>query len=600
MANFLIVVDPDVERRSRFVDAVEPMIPPLEGLLAGKCSSGDFCAVWAAEPRAPIIQVADDQGAAVIWGEAITDPGPERQDAATLRKLWSDPALRASAFYDGFYAAAVYEPTSGLTVGADLLGLYPVYYYCADSVMLAGSSPELFQYHPSFRQEFNPAGLVGILLTGGLVEGQTLFRDVLRLSPGHLLLWHPDMCPEEIEQYSIPLSNRYYSFPLAAMVDPLDHAIEQAFSRQVPRGERYTLMLSGGMDSRMVAGYLSEMDHDFVALTFGLPTDLETKCAQRVASTLSLEHRVVEFPLERYPHYSDLTARWDHLATGFSFPWGWGLSSHLRELAPSTISGHLLDIPFGGASIGSAYSPSSMTMSFEPYFAYSYVLGFRPEILKKLLRHEVFQDLVDETMERIRQEYRSYGELESQRIMCFDLYHEGRFHIGGMAWKTSFGAWPTLPAVDRSVLEAAAGMPAAAFGQREVQTRLFCQRFPRLAQLPLEGVNRPKRAPQPRFRQQVAWHLEDRLAPYLHRLQDLTGFHSTERNRVHRIGDFNGSGWQAVRRHAEPYRERVSHLFRRDVLDELLPPPGENVHSWQDYLPLKLLVGLMLFSKENL
>jgi asparagine synthase (glutamine-hydrolysing) len=596
VANFVIVVDPDAERRTRFLNQVESLLPLLEGLVTGACSGGDFGAVWAAGPRAPISQAADDEGAAVIWGEAFNGHGSERQDAATLRGLWSDPDRRSSAFFDGFYAAVVYEPTRGLAVGADLLGLYPVYYYCSGDVALVGSSPELFRYHPSFRQEFNPAGLVGILLTGGLFEGQTLFRDVHRLSPGHLLSWRPGTPPAEIQQYTIPLSSQYFSFPLNAMVDLVNHALEQVFTRQVPRGEPHALLLSGGMDSRMLGGYLCERTDEVAALTSGLATDIEAMCAQRVAKRLDIEHRLVALLPGECPPYADLAARWEHLAGGFSFPWAWALPEHLRELAPRTVSGHLLDYSIGGAFIRWAYSPSSMTMSFEPYFASAYNLGFRPQILKGLLRREVFGDLVDETMARIRQVYDKCGELEFQRSLCFDLLHRGRFHVGSEAWKISFGSWPVWPGVDRSVLEIGAGMPAAAVADRDVQLLLLCQRFPELAQLPLDN----RRAVQPRLRHRVAWHIGDRLVPHWRRFQALFGIHPVADDRFDRVLNFNRARWQAMRRQAEPHRDRVSHLLDQEVLDELLPPPEGTVATCEEWQPLKLLLGFLIFSEEHL
>ena len=64
------------------------------------------------------------------------------------------------------------------------------------------------------------------------------------------------------------------------------------------------------------------------------------------------------------PPYADLATRWEHLAEGFSFPWAWALPEYLRELAPRTVTGHLLDYSIGGAFIRWGYSPSSMTVSF--------------------------------------------------------------------------------------------------------------------------------------------------------------------------------------------------------------------------------------------
>jgi hypothetical protein len=59
-----------------------------------------------------------------------------------------------------------------------------------------------------------------------------------------------------------------------------------------------------------------------------------------------------------------------------------------------------------------------------------------------------------------------------------------------------------------------------------------------------------------------------------------------------------------VRRQAEPYRERVQHLFHQDVLNELLPPPDVPVRCGYDPIPessgIKLLIGILLWSRDNL
>ena len=75
MANFLIVVDPDAGRRSRFAGAVEPQLGLVEGLVAGRCAAGDFAALWACGPRAPVSSWSDGTGASVIWGRALGDDG---------------------------------------------------------------------------------------------------------------------------------------------------------------------------------------------------------------------------------------------------------------------------------------------------------------------------------------------------------------------------------------------------------------------------------------------------------------------------------------------------------------------------------------------
>lgn len=64
MANFVIVIDCDRERGGRFVKTIKPLLGPVEGLVTGECSSGDFGSVWASSEQAPVSQVVNAAGAA--------------------------------------------------------------------------------------------------------------------------------------------------------------------------------------------------------------------------------------------------------------------------------------------------------------------------------------------------------------------------------------------------------------------------------------------------------------------------------------------------------------------------------------------------------
>ena len=315
----------------------------VSGLEFGSCFQGDCFVLWAAAPRAPISHVADARGLAVLWGDAISGPGPERVDALTLRSRWQAREGDSPQPYDGFYAAVVFDFEQGLTVGADLLGLFPVYYCTAGDTLLIGSSPEMFRHHPAFQLELNPVGLVGILLTNGLLNGQTLSKGVQRLSPGHLLVWRPGKSPRELRQYEIPLSTRYSGLPLQAHVEILDDAIRDAMKRHVPRGEGCGFLLSGGLDSRLLGGYLAETGIEVHALTWGLPSDIEMQCAIAVARTLRLPHRRFEPSPEAYVTGAKLQANYEQLANGFNQIRLWDIVPRLADLGTRSVTGLMLD-----------------------------------------------------------------------------------------------------------------------------------------------------------------------------------------------------------------------------------------------------------------
>jgi hypothetical protein len=59
LVNFILVIDPDDQRRLSFIENVRSMIAPVEGLTISSCSNNDFTAIWAAGDWTPTSQVND-------------------------------------------------------------------------------------------------------------------------------------------------------------------------------------------------------------------------------------------------------------------------------------------------------------------------------------------------------------------------------------------------------------------------------------------------------------------------------------------------------------------------------------------------------------
>lgn len=602
MANILIVVDSETDRRSQFIKMVEARLPILPGLRTAFSCSGDFCAIWAASPTAPISEMSDAQGVAVLWGDAISSPGSRRITAGELRHLWKDCAERCPAPFDGFHAGVVYTPQVGVTVGADLLGMFPIYYYATDTLLLVGSSPELFRYHPAFSTQFNPAALVSILLVMHPIGGDTLFQGVRRLEAGNLLLWRSGDGAKEKEQYRVSVSDRYFGLPFSAQVELIDETLHDSMIRHAPPTQKYGLLLSGGRDSRIVGGYLKQQKAETVALTLAnSPFELDLEIAQSVAQTLGFEHRRGAIPQDEYCAYAELHAQWTHGLCGFDTMMFWGMVPHLRQLPPYVVTGYLMDPIIGGSQMHWPFDHATKTMSFNAFFDHINSFGFHPNILRRLMSKSETADAVSVTINSIRSTFDNYGEFEFQRAWCFNLYHRLRFFIGGIVWQASFGAWPIVPSVDRDVLAVTGAVPASTLAERRAQDDLMCKRFPELAAIPLEsGCYHPDPL-LPRLRWRLQRAAEQRL-PLIRRLQSLSESGKGERRFYHTLWDVNGPGWMSVRWHAEQYRHGVTEWLDKDVLHEVLPAPHVSL-TYDEPIAgasgLKSLLGLVLWSKDH-
>lgn len=589
MANFLVVVDPDPERRTAFCKAVRPHLAPVDGLRDGAYARGDFHALWAAGPRAPVSAWAGDGGAAVIWGRALGAEG-RPVEARQLPAIWAGiPAAMPEAF-DGYHAAVNWDARRGLVLGADLLGMYPLYWWQSGGVLLAGSSPEPFRLHPAFRWTLDPIGLAGILLTMHSVAGRTLMQGVQRVPAGHLLVMPQNAPAREVAQFRLPVSTDHFDLPFLSAVELLHGTVMQAVARHVPADVPSTIALSGGRDSRQLAGAMAALGRSAVALTFGDENDIGMACAKTVARALGLAHHVREVVADRHDSRAKLHARWLHCTTGFNSIAYWDAQDGLRELPPLLVCGYAMDSIVGGSHMGWCLGPDGQDPSFAQFLRRINRSGVELDILRRLLRQDLFGAALDEVVDELERTYAAYSPFETQRAWAFDLHHRQRFHIGNPPWLLSFGAWPVLPAVDRAVLKVAGGLPAAALADRRAEDEIIRTRFPALAELPLER-NRYDTTPlSPRLRDRVAQTLLARVT-----LGRQARPKVAEQRFYNRMYDFDGPGWKAARRAAEPFRDRLYALFEKDVLDAYLPPPEKDLRLGDGLAEAsgrKLILGL--------
>jgi len=593
VANFVVAVDRVYDRRRVFQHGSLAEVAPVEGLTVDHITSGPVSVVWAKASEAPLTQSFDAEGGAVIWGDAIEADNARRATADDVRAAWSTTDPLPS--WDGFHAMVRWDSEGGLVVGADILGFFPVYWWTNGEVVLAGSSPELFFLHPSFDGRLDPRGLPSVFLTNGLVGGRTLWRGVRRLAPGRVLRAGPGRTAEEVIQYRIPISRELWGLPFRGHLDIVGEVFAHAMKRHAPGGRAYGMLLSGGLDSRMLAGYLDEQEAEVEALTLGMRSDLEMRAARSVAKHLAYPQRTMEVSAETYPRLAQIAARWEHLSNGFSGMMDWALYQGVSRLPSHTVVGYVVDSVVGGIHNAWGYDEASRSMSFDKLFR-RVSWGMSPEDVKKLLPDPMFREAVDEIVDALQSGYRDGAALESHRAWLFELGHRQRFHVGVTTWLTSFGSWPVLPILDRRLIGVLGGVPPTSLSDRRLQRELVIHRFPDLARLPLDRNSHNTLPLSPRMRDFIVGPAGIRLRQILGRLtgrrRDLRYFFRTYA--------FDSPGWLEVRRDAETDRPRIRDIADPAEVDRHWPGPdvrstSENVFG--NTSAAKVLIGMAFLSR---
>lgn len=598
MAIFAAAIDPSPERRADFTERAQRELTAFYGSPAKVFERGDLCVVSWTAAWEPFRHAESAEATSFVWGYAM-ESGQSAPSQADLTQLWRSLPDRMPPPLEGIHAALSYRADGTWIAGSDLFGLMPVYYTSGKDYVVVSSSPELFRSHPAFVAELDPAGLAGILMTNGLVGGRALLRGVRRLNPGALLIAPQRGEPREIVQYRPQMCDRYFGDTFEANYQRVAETLDECFARHVNPHGSYGLVLSGGLDSRLVAGIMKRRGVDFQAFTFGSPRDIEAQCARAVADALPVRQRLLPIRMEQYVEYAHSECKWKHLSNGFSGITGQEPIADADQFPDGLLSGYVKEAVIGSLQATFGGIQEAHEVSFGIVYQKTNRWGFDIPAIKRLLAGSCAANVVDQVRDELEESYRSCAESEWQRAWLFGHYFRGRFHTSTVLGMHARWPWPVVPYIDTKMLDLMAGMPYAHVRGRRMQHHMLKTEFPDLARAPLDRTSFDMRPPVARYGR-VVNRLLWKPREYYYRWT--SGI--CERRYYRRTFDFNSAGWNAVRAAAEPYRRKALQVLDETALGEILPRPGERrgaaVGGAEDTAKAKLLTGFLMWSAAYL
>lgn len=526
-------------------------------------------------------------GDVFVGGRRLTAPDLDARMAAAKTHHMAD-ALQG---LNGLYLACHLTREGELSLATDAMGFFPVYLWSTADVCVFSSEPAGMRAHPSFRASFSPHGLAGVLLQGHIANGQTILRDVTRPHSGHVVRWSPGASHTSVSVNAIvpndALFGAAYEDTRVRMRDMLSQAIE--LRRGTPDA-CVGLMLSGGLDSRLVSGVLGKHAPSRVtALIYGEDGDIEVECARRVARSLGLS---IARAHARYDRFADLAQRTAQreLLSNTAFDYSWASNAEvLRALNAPLMSGLHGDAVMGGSALPFGLAAGSTMHTFDAYFAADCsIYGFSAADVNDALAGESLADVAGDVSAEMQRHFDAIPGEPFQKVWLWSLENRNRYHASAFAWRLAEYAWPLVPFGDRAVLDLAASLPLDHVNQRRMQRDTLMRDFPKLARLPLD---RNSLDDHPLVRT-LSWRIQNAIRVRLRALRpqrDLRTYYHTF--------DINNAGWRSIRERAEASRPQVSSGLTRAALDRFLPPASATVQSRDgiiDPARMKTLLGFLL------
>jgi asparagine synthase (glutamine-hydrolysing) len=198
----------------------------------------------------------------------------------------------------GMFAFALWDRNrQTFFMGRDRLGVKPMYYALLDDGHLVfGSELKSLLAHGGLDRTIDPLAVEEYFALGYVAEPRTVFKQALKLPPGHTLVWRrgePMPAPREFWDVRFTLDNHTITVEDAcAELDArLKESVRLRMISEVPLGA----FLSGGVDSSAVVAAMAGLSSEPVntcSMAFDDPAYDESAFAQTVAERYKTNHSV--------------------------------------------------------------------------------------------------------------------------------------------------------------------------------------------------------------------------------------------------------------------------------------------------------------------
>jgi asparagine synthase (glutamine-hydrolysing) len=580
-------IDPDPARRARTRDAIVAHMTARSTQKLRTWSEGTLTIVVSASESMPLDQASD----AGVWSWVAgtlyaAGVSPARHVVRTIARNGAG----AANGLNGYYAACSIDDAGTVSLAADALGLFPLYYASTSEILAFASEPGLLRRLP-LTFELSLEGLAGILLQGHLANDQTLWRSVRRTAAGSIVCWRPGRDAWTEVHNAITVSDVHFDLEYPQARRLFCDTFRQSIARASRDQQTVGLMLSGGLDSRLIAAYLAhERPGCTYAFVFGDAGDNEVRCASRVARALAMPLQLLPIRFDRFgPTAGECVAAEQVSNTLWDYSWASGAAALSGE-TPSLMSGLNGDAVMGASALPFGYDAKRGEYSFAQYFAADQQpYGFQPDMIGDLVSSPDMARAVEQVMTAMTCHYDRLPGHEYQKVWLWSLINRSRYHVAAFAWRLSSAAWPLMPYTDRAMLDVAAGMPLAYVNNRRIQIDTLKEDFPALARLPVDRNTLDCPPLVDSIGEKLRRRTVDRVARAVSKPR--------ERRTYYRAFDINNDGWRAVRRLAEAHRRFAERAFTRRGLARWILSPDEVISVGDDIIDTasrKTLLALMI------
>jgi asparagine synthase (glutamine-hydrolysing) len=216
-------------------------------------------------------------------------------DTEVLLAAWQQWGEAALDRFAGMFAFAIWDRQARrLFAARDRAGEKPFFYRHADRTFAFASELKALFAHPAMPRRADAYAFDHFLAYGYVPREQCLVAGYAKLPAGHKLRYDLDDDRLEVEPYwTLPKYDRKTPCSFDELVEQFEPLLETSVRRQMLADVPVGILLSGGLDSSLVAETASRVASNVTTFTIGFPGHEgfdESPIAKRLSEELGTEH----------------------------------------------------------------------------------------------------------------------------------------------------------------------------------------------------------------------------------------------------------------------------------------------------------------------
>jgi len=384
---------------------------------------------------------------------------------------------------NGQFNILVYDQRNrSVKVFNDRLAYRPFYYWCVDGLAVFGLEKKSVFAALGRTPAFDPMGMLEFVTFGHNLDDRTIFKGVHAMPQGSVLEFRGNR-PTARPYWRPAYEKRKGRTNLDEEARELGRRLCHAVELRAQSDRRYGISLSGGLDSRVVAGALARSHRDVATFTFGADDSPDLRYGQQVSEKLGFAFCRLSYDnVSRAGLLSQVVWRTEG-AIPFNETYSIAEHRKIRAKADVVFNGH-----FGGVLSGALLLPEQFLARDQRDLKEQILANrtmLRLPVLRRLFKRAFLEEAYPEMVRGIERSLVGFGE-ERLPLACnlWNMTVRARRFTFCSPAVDRYVVEQMTPFTDNDVVDWMLTMPLRyLFGQR-LYKRMIVQTFPDIADVP--------------------------------------------------------------------------------------------------------------------